>query len=52
VSDQHELREVLVVDDAQDVLDVRAEIDFAIEEVPALTNARERRRIHLVTGFT
>jgi hypothetical protein len=51
VSDEYDVGQVLVIDDMKHILGMGAQIDFAIEEMPALANARERRRIDLVACF-
>jgi hypothetical protein len=48
---QHRVRQLLAADDTDDVLNVRVEIDRAVDQVSALAEAGQSRRIDLVPGL-
>jgi hypothetical protein len=48
---QHYVRQFLAADDTDDVLNVRVEIDRAVDQVSALAEAGQSRRINLVPGL-
>lgn len=47
---QHDVDEFLVIEDADDVLDMRIEIDRSIKQVRAIGQPSECRREHRMTG--
>ena len=48
MADEHDVVEVLVEEDVGDVGDVRLEVDVGRQQVRALAQAGERRRVHVV----
>src|ERR1700758_5277357 len=49
---EHEVRKFLAADHAKDVLHVRVEVDRAVHQMRALTEAGQSRRIDLMPGLS
>ena len=50
MADEDRIRQVLIFENADDVLDVGIEADFAAEKVRALAEPGQGRRIHVITA--
>ncbi len=52
MADQDEVGQILIVDDAEHILDMGAEIDVAVEQMLALAQPGQRRRVDFVPRLT